>query len=367
MIIGIDISQIVYNTGVSRYTKELFRNLLRIDKKNQYKLFAGVFRQKLEVEKYIEELRDENLQFTSYIKLFPPNLASKIWNNIHAFPIENFIGKIDVLHTSDFTNPPTKAKKITTIHDLTPLIFPQYHLPHIVNNFKINFKLIEKECDFILAVSNQTKTDIQKFTQIPEEKIQVIYEAVDSQFKPTNDQDKIIEVKKRYGITRDYILSVGTKEPRKNIDKLIKAFFQLNLDIQLVLVGKSGWLNSLNSKNKNIIETGFIEDEDLPILYSSASVFTYPSLYEGFGLPVLEAMSCGAPVIISNNSSLPEVVGKAGILINPNSTQEIKEALEKVLTNKKLQKELSQKSQVQAQKFNWQKTAKETLEIYNSI
>lgn len=369
MIITIDISQIPYQTGVSRYTESLVENLLQIDKKNHYQLFAGVFQEKRQIELFAEYLRDQSLDFKLIIKIFPPKLAATVWNKWHIFPIENFIGKSDIFHTSDWTQPPTKnSLKITTIHDLTPIIFPQYHEDFIIQNFRQNLKLIEKEVSHIIAVSHSTASDLKKHTSISPEKISVVPEAASSLFSPKKNTAKINQLKLKYGIKKHYILSVGTLEPRKNLKSLISVFQKLNpRDYQLLIVGKKGWGRQLEVDNQNVIFTDFIDDYDLPNLYAGASFFVYPSFYEGFGLPVLEAMQSGLAVITSNVSSLPEIVDSSGILINPHNLSEIKAAIKNLIADEKLRKNLSQKSIKRASQFSWQETAKKTLAIYQKL
>jgi glycosyltransferase involved in cell wall biosynthesis len=365
MIIGIDISQIVYQTGVSRYTKELVKNLLKFDKKNTYKLFAGVFRQRKPIDDFLSSLKSSN--FKPYIKLFPPTLADRVWNRWHLFPIEKFIGKVDIFHTSNWAQPPSKSLKVTTVHDLTPLIHSKHHLPAIVSNFKNNLYWIEKECNKIIVDSQSTKNDLQKYIKYPSENIEVIYLAADKKFTQIKDQERISKIKHKYNITKDFILSVATHEPRKNLKMLISAFSKIKSNAQLVLVGKYGWGENQLPDQENIITTGFVSDDDLPILYSAAKVFVYPSLYEGFGLPVLEAISCGCPVITSNISSLPEVAGSAAILINPKKESDIVTALETILTSPSLYQKMSNDSLKQSKKFSWLSTAQSTLSVYENL
>lgn len=370
MIITIDISQVVYGTGVSRYTAELVRNVLRIDKRNQYKLFAGVWKQREGIDRFLAELQQEGLAYNPYVKLFPPKLADRVWNQWHLWPIEQFVGKTDLVHTSNWAQPPSKARKITTVHDLTPLVFPDHHVPTIVHNFKKNLYWIEKECDQVICDSQATKQDLQRLTPIDHNKIEVVYLAAAAKFKRIESRNEIEKVKRIYGIKNRYILSVGTQEPRKNIKRVVEAYNQLGLkDCQLVMAGKKGWLSAspVSSPQSLIITTGFVDDADLPALYSGAEMFVYPSLYEGFGLPVLEAMQCGCPVITSNRSSLPEVVGDAGLSVDPENTMELALAMKQILENKKLQEELSMKSLKQASQFSWEKTAEQTLAVYEDI
>lgn len=351
MKIGIDISQIVYGTGVSVYTQNLIENLHKIDKKNEYLLFGGSLRQKEKLKK-----------FGAKVFSFPPTLADFVWNRLHLFPIENFLGAIDVLHSSDWTQPPTKAAKVTTIHDFGFLKYPEVAHPKIKAVMERRFKWIKKEVDLIIAVSQATKKDIMEILNIPEEKIRVIYEAVSEDVNQVKDQKIIEKVKKKYGLKGNYLLSVATLEPRKNLKRIIQAFALLKTkNLKLVVAGKQGWGDFKNLSSTNVIFTGYVSHEDKQALYSGATCFVFPSLYEGFGLPILEAMKCGCPVVTSNISSMPEVAGKAGILVDPLNVKNIAEGINQAIKDKK---ELINKGFEQVKKFSWEKTARETLKIY---
>ena len=371
MKIGIDISQIVYGTGVSRYTEELVKHLLKIDKKNHYLLFAGVWRQKRKIEKFLKEFKTNGYKFQPKVVFFPPKVADFIWNRVHIFQIERFTGPLDLFHSSNWAQPPASCPIVTTIHDLTPIKFPQAFEKEAIVSFKRNLHWAKRQAAFIIVDSKATEKDLIK-EGFDKGKIKVVYLGVSKKFKQIKDKKEIEKIKKKYGIKGDYILSVGTLEPRKNIGRVIKSFSQLaTRNSQLVLVGKQGWGNQSKSQISNlksqITFTGFVPDNDLPALYSGAKVFVYPSLYEGFGLPVLESMACGCPVITSNISSLPEIAGNAALLINPKNTKEIKKAMEKLLTNEKLRKKLIRKGLTQAKKFSWNKTTHQTLEIYTKL
>jgi len=212
---------------------------------------------------------------------------------------------------------------------------------------------------------------------MPEEKIKMIYEAASPSFSPVEYQ-LLDEVQRRYGIGGRYILGVGTLEPNKNFRGLLRAYHlvreRMQTRIQLVLVGQKGWdYSELLSEfedsryRRDIIRTGYVSDNDLVALYTGAEVFVFPSFYEGFGLPVLEAMSCGTPVITSNSSSLPEVVGDAGLLIDPRNIQEIVEAIMKILHDELLQQSLSSKALKRAQCFSWDRCVQETIEVYQRV
>jgi glycosyltransferase involved in cell wall biosynthesis len=230
----------------------------------------------------------------------------------------------------------------------------------------------------IIAISENTKRDIMSLLKIPEEKIVVIHSAVGDEFKPIHDRQRLSDVKKKYKTGEHFILDVGTLEPRKNLPFLVKAYHLAlksgQINHNLVLTGKKGWyyeglfdlIKELKLENK-VILPGYVADEDLPALYNAADLFCFPSLYEGFGFPPLEALNCGTPVIAADNSSIPEVVDSAGILLPIDSEKIWAENIIKVLGSASLQKELREKGLVQAKKFSWGKTARETVEVYKEV
>jgi len=367
MIIGIDISQIVYGTGVSFYTSSLVENLLKIDKTNEYRLLAGTLRQSVFFKDYFTSLKDfKNAK--GKIVSFPPYLADLFSNRLHLLPIESFLDKIDVFHSSDWSQPPTRAAKITTIHDFGFLKFPATAHPKIKSVMARRLKWVKKEVDMIIAISESTKKDIMEILNIPEEKIKVVYEAAPNDVVQIKDQKKINQIKNKYKLDDGFLLSVATLEPRKNLKRIILAFQKIKKDfpsMKLVIAGKSGWDQGLNEiirqKQSDIVFSGYVNRDDLMTLYSSASCFVFPSLYEGFGLPILEAMKCGAPVVTSNVSSMSEITGQAGVLVDPLSVEKIAQGIKKAISDKE---SLIKKGFKQADSFSWEKTAKETLEVY---
>ncbi|AXE20952.1 glycosyltransferase family 1 protein [Runella rosea] len=300
----------------------------------------------------------------------------------------NELKKYDLFH-SPFHPIPTKIlernsiKKLITIHDLIPKILPEYLGGS--NSIRMNKTLngIDEET-FVSCVSESAKNDLlSHHPKVNPARVSVIPLAADSTiFYHEKDQSRIKNVLKKYQIDNEkpYFLLVSTLEPRKNINRTIRAFAKLieqeNLkDLQLVLVGSEGWkigklfdsLKANKSLKKQVVITGFVEDEDLAAIYSGALGFAYPSLYEGFGLPPLEAMQCGVPVITSDNSSLPEVVGEAGLLVNAKDEDAIAESMLKLYKNTDLRADLANKSLIQAQNFSWQKFKEDYWSLYNEI
>lgn len=360
MKIAIDISQAIYGTGVSVYTKNLAASLIKLYPEDQFILFGGSLRRKQELLTLARKIKG-----IPKIYPFPPTFMDLIWNSLHVLPVEKFIGQVDLIHTSDWTEPPSKLPKVTTVHDLIPFKFPQTTTDSIRNTHKKRLAWVMRESDKIIAVSQSTKEDLISIMKIPNEKIVVIPEGVEDRYCPQSiDIQEII--KKRYHINEDYIFTLSTLEPRKNQARLIKAFKLVKEsfpNLQLIIGGRTGW-GKIPEAVEGVSMPGYIPDADLPGLYSGCLAFVLPSIYEGFGLPPLQAMSCGAPVAVSNVSSLPEVVEGAGVLFDPESVESIAAGIIEAIENRSKLKPLSL---AQASKFTWEKTAERTHDIYKAV
>lgn len=366
MKIAIDISQIVYGTGVSNYVKNLVIALLAVDKKNDYLLFGGSLRDREKLNCFLNQLRGGNLEKKTVF--LSPRLANLVWNKLHIMPIETITGPIAVYLSSDWTQAPTKqAKKLTVVYDLIPWLYPATLHPTIVNTHKRRMRWVKKEVDKIITISQSAKKDLVKIIGINEKKITVAHPGLDhNRFRPQK-KDKINQIKRKYQL-ENYILALGTREPRKNFNQVINAFNNLaDQNIQLVIVGKYGWGEKIDSINPRIKILGFIPDQDLPSLYSGARVFTFPSWYEGFGMPIIEAQACGCPVVTSNLSSMPEAAGKGAILINPKNNRQLVQAIEKITNNHNFKKNLVNQGIKNAQKFSWSATAEKVLSTIESL
>ncbi len=364
MNIGIDISQSAYKgSGVGRYTEKLVQALVELDQRNTYTFLYSSLRQQL--DRYLEDIIVTNNHKVKEI-VIPPVLLSFLWNDLHQLPIEVFMGNVDVFISSDWTQPPTKhAKKVTIVHDMIAYKWPDLLTEktslsmknggisaNIVSTQKKRMNWVQRECDHIIVDSHQTKADIQEYLNIPAEKISVVYPYVEVA-KPS--ESDIAAVHKKFNIKKPYILSVGKLEPRKNIPQLIKAFEQSTInDAQLVIVGPSGWGNMEHDQeaHENISFLGFVSDEDLYSLYAGAEFFIYPSLYEGFGYPIIEAMALGCPVATSNISSLQEIAGDGAFLFDPKNIDSISNAIKIVHNNPQLRQELIQKGLSRAAHFS---------------
>lgn len=332
--VGFDISQIIYPGGVSSYTKNLAGEL----QKNK----------NLEMVFFFSALRKSYHGDLKNVKKFrlPTSLFEVLFNRIRNVGIEKFIGPIDIFHSSDWIQPPSKAKKVTTYHDAIPLKFPQWSNPKVVSVHKRRLKIVEKEIDKVIAVSNSTKNDLLEASNLKPEQIEVIYEGVSKNFKPASEKERI-EFRKKYNLPEKFVLAIGGVGERKNLARIKEASKDFNLAIGL----------------KGIT----VSDEELPLLYSSAQVLVYTTLYEGFGLPILEAMACGVPVITSNISSMPEIAGNAAVLVDPKNVDEIQKSIKEIKEDKGLRNELVQKGLKRSKEFSWEKAARETFNVYESL
>ncbi len=366
MKIGIDISQVIYGTGVSNYTENLVKALLLQDKKNEYLLFGGSLRRRADLKTFVSELKGN---FESKFFPVPQMLGDILWNRLHILPIERLVGDLDVFHSSDWTQPPSKAFKVTTIHDLVPLRFPRHSHPKIVSTHKARIKWVKKEVDKIIVPSEATKKDLLKIG-LKEKRIVIIPEAPNTIFKSAK-KIEINKLKRKYRISGGYLLAVGVG-PRKNTERIISAYekMQAGLNLKLVFTGHfhKGTGHTLASSAYKGVEQrrgvrfiGHVETEEMPVFYSGAEALVYPSLYEGFGLPILEAFACKTPVVTSDTSSLPEISGNAAVLVDPYNVDSIAEGIRKALDQKK---DLVKKGLVRIKDFSWKETARKTLEVY---
>lgn len=286
--------------------------------------------------------------------------------------------KYDLIHFIDYSSPIIKINKpiIVTIHDLSFYKFPET-FAYGSRKIKETITPISiKRASKIIVDSQSTKKDVLATFDISESKVKVIYPGRPN-YQMLDDKKQIENIKKKYKISGDYILYLGTLEPRKNILRLIDAYSSLikeGITENLVIAGKKGWLyedifkrvKQLGLKER-IIFTDYIDEEDKPLLYSGAKVFVYPSLYEGFGLPPLEAMTCGIPVVVSNSSSLSEVVDEAGLYVNPKDTHSIAQGIYDIITNGELRDKLVVAGRKRSLCFDWNKTARQVIEIYDEI
>lgn len=356
--------------GIGRYVRELVAALANQDSVTHYRLFvAGA--------KTLPPPPGEN--FTWSPTEISPRWWARIWHRAQIpFPVEFFTGRVDLFHATDFTLPPTLCRTILTVHDLSFVRVPETTSPTLKRYLDAVVPRSVKRADHILADSQATKDDLIALYSTPGDKVTVLLSGVEPRFRPIDDLNSLERVRVRYALPqRPYILSVGTVQPRKNYVRLVEALGLLRgqgLDVSLVIVGAAGWLADpiyQAIKRLRLSEfvhfTGFADDADLPALYTGAVCVALPSLYEGFGLPVLEAMACGTPVLTSNISSLPEVAGDAALLIDPHETEAIADGLKRLITDSALRDQLIARGYQQAARFTWDRSARELQAIYRQL
>jgi glycosyltransferase involved in cell wall biosynthesis len=280
--------------------------------------------------------------------------------------------RVDLLHSPAFVGPLFSAcPLVVTVHDLSFLFFPRNFQSLNRSYLRLFTRLSVRRARRILAVSESTKRDLVECFGLSPAKVDVVYNGVDSAFRPL-PADQVAAFRRKAGLPDRFMLFVGTLEPRKNVVRLIEAYAELPKERPpLVLIGGKGWLydqifarvEALNLSSQ-VHFAGYVLAEDLPLWYNAADLFVYPSLYEGVGLPPLEAMACGTAVITSTVSSLPEVVGKAGLMIDPTDTKALATAMEQVLTARDVREQMQAEGLAQAQAFSWKKTAQGTVDGY---
>ena len=356
--------------GIGRYVRELVAALAGVDQQTPYRLFvAGAHSAALPPP--------PAHNFTWRSTSLTPRWLTRIWHRLQLpLSVEIFTGPVALYHATDFVLPPIRkqTKTLLTVHDLSFVRVPETASPRLKAYLDTVVPLSAQRADHILADSEATRQDLIDLYGLPPEKITVLLSGVDERFKPA-DTDTILQVRHKYRISDvDFLLSVGTVQPRKNYARLIQALAVLRErghDLHLVVVGGKGWLQDpiYEAVHKLSLQpyahfVGFADDADLPALYSAACCFAFPSLYEGFGLPVLEAMACGTPVVTSSVSSLPEVAGDAALLADPLNVSSIADTVERVLTDNNLRDNLVRAGMARAAEFTWERAARKLHEIY---
>jgi glycosyltransferase involved in cell wall biosynthesis len=370
MRIGIDVRcAFGKKTGVGYYTYNLLKALFRLDRENDYLLFFNSLKEKPE-----DLFRGENLSLVRPPISLPNRGLHFFWRYLHFPKIERFTGPVEVFHSPNYQLIPTRsAATVITVYDVSFLKFPEVTM--LTARLHYARKIFEyvRGADLIIAISENTKNDLLELTEITEDKIYIVPGACDERFRPVSDSERLAMVKQKYGVEGDFILFVGTIEPRKNLVRLLRSYHRIRdeIDAQLLLVGTKGW------RDREIYETyeelqlsakvkflGYVPEEELPHLYSGALFFVYPSIYEGFGLPPLEAISCGCPVISSDVSSLPEVLGEAALYVNPEDESQMAEAMLRLYNDPHERERLSELGLAQSKMFSWEERARMTLRVY---
>lgn len=372
MNIGIDITPIIYGRGVSRYTNNLVASLLQEPEIN-LTLFGSSARQHIELKKIARELikiSNDSSKHSAVIQKWPPSAQNIMWK-LGLNSLSKSIPNLNVFHSWDWIQPPDKnLPLVSTIHDLAILKFPETAHPKILKIHQQSWKILKEREAQIIAVSRATKKDIVNLLGIPPFRVEVIPEALPLETRLVSEElteEKVAELVSKLQLSKPYLLFVGTREPRKNLLNLIKAWEPLSKDYQLLIAGEEGWDETASQidSNPNLRFLGKVSEQELSVLYGEAQAFVYPSLYEGFGLPVLESFYHGTPVITSNVPALLEVAGNAAEFVEPESVESIREGIIKILNESIPEQQTRlQRMIIRLQMFSWQKVAKQTIGVY---
>lgn len=379
MRIGIDIRSLAAGrrTGVEEYTIGLLKELFQSGREHEYILFFNAWGQAEPDLSWAEGFAHVRVR-----RFRIPNklLNFSLWY-LRYPKLDRLIGGVDVffMPNLNFAAFSRKTKVFVTAHDLSFELFPEFFSwKQRLWHFAVNFRGLLRRADCVIAVSESTQDDLSSIYGIPREKIRVIPSGVDERFAPMNRNDlTLLAVQEKYHLPYKFFLYLGTIEPRKNLESLLKAFEVFRrtaigemAKYELVLAGRPGW--NYEALFKAIEESpvkeaihliGFVDDADKPALYNLANVFIYPSFYEGFGFPPLEALASGTPVIASHSAALPEVIGEAGVLIDPYRPDEILQALREIAKDKNFQMKLHARALVQRQRFTWSKSGQAFLDL----
>lgn len=376
MKIGIDYTAAIHQSaGIGRYTHELINALAAVSPTNgtapHYRLFVA------DAGSQFDTL-PPGPNFSWHPTRISERWLARLWFRLHLpLPIQTWTGPLDLYHATDFVLPPVmpKTRTIVTIHDLSFVREPAITMPGMSRHLNTWVPHSVNRADHVIAVSEATRQDLIELYHTPPDKISVLYHGVGSEFNPITDAAKLSAIRKKYHLDEvPFVLSVGTIQPRKNYRRLIQAFAHIDPPLKLVIGGGKGWqveevFNEIEQLGltDRVHFPGYIADADLPALYSAATLFIYPSLYEGFGLPALEAMACGTPVIASNQSSLPEVVGNAGLLVDPRDVGAIAASMTHLLEDANRRQELSALGLQQAARFTWPEMGAKLLNLYKKV
>lgn len=374
MRIGIDYTAAInQSAGIGRFVRNIVRSLAKIDRHNEYVLvYAAPNPGRTADVPVATNVTPRQLRFQERV-------LNTVWHRLHLpVPIDLATGPVDIFHAPDFVLPPVRhGVTMITVHDLAFLIHPECAHPHLRVFLERAVPASVQRADYVIADSENTRNDVVCLVDASPERVFVVPGGVDPVFGPA-PEEQVAEARRTYRLDRPYVFAVGLIEPRKNFPRLIEAYARFRvrtgLPHQLVIAGGSGWLSEQTFRQAeacgfpgDVRFTGYVPDADLAALYTGAEVFAYPSLYEGFGLPVLEAMACGVAVVCSNSSSFPEFATDAAILVPPTDPDAIADALETACCDTQVRQDLARRGLERAESYSWDRAAQKLLEIYERV
>ena len=378
MHIGIDYTAAAWQgAGIGRYTRELIRAIVAQGDTHRYSLFYAAGGLSSD-SAYIADLR-QICNTHANVRRVPiplsPRRLTQFWQRLRVpLPIELFTGRLDLLHAPDFVLPPTRAHTLVTIHDLSFLVHPECAEPSMVRYLTDAVPRGLRRANVILADSQATRNDLARLLAIDPARVELVYPGVEPRFCPL-PAATTEPVRRRLSLPDHFVLFVSTLEPRKNLVRLLEAFAQIvqtdNSNLHLVIAGRRGWLYEdifaaidRLQLHARVQLLDYVHDKDLPALYNLAAAFAYPSIYEGFGIPPLEALACGTPTVVADNSSLPEVVADAAVLVSAEDVGSIASGIARVVSDAALRARLRAVGPAQARKFTWEQAAQRVLACY---
>ncbi|MDP9313974.1 MAG: glycosyltransferase family 4 protein [Chloroflexota bacterium] len=366
--------------GIGRYTRELVRAFLRLNTGAELVLFYAA-RDLPPDHPGLHALRELQAEFAQVRAARIPlgeRWLTIVWQRARLpLPVERWTGPVDLVHAPDFVLPPVRrAPTLLTVHDLTFRIHPETAHANLRRYLDRAVPRSLRRATHVVVDSESSRRDLERLMQVPPAKVSVLYPGVGQHFRRVTAEDKLAAVRHKYELPEQFLFFIGTLEPRKNLERLMQAFERVRSTqhvppFELVLGGKPGWLSApileRARHTPGVRLLGPIAEDDLPALYTLASGCVYPSLYEGFGFPPLEALGCGTPALVANTSSLPEVVSDLGILVDPMDITAIAHGIERLLTEQTLWMEAATRGPSQAAKFTWERAAEQLWHIYQTI
>ncbi|MBP1598700.1 MAG: glycosyl transferase, group 1 [Acidobacteria bacterium] len=367
MRIGVDIYQTGFPFGgIARYVRALVSAMAAAAPSDRFVLVSNHFRRNH------APWRHPGPNVTHVDLQVPRRLMQTCWNRIGWPPMDSFAGPLDIFHGTHFVLPPVRtAKRVLTVHDLTFLRHPEYFSdgPLNLRGHRMELPAALKHADVIIAPSDYTRRALIELMKVPEDRIRVIPEGVEAHFFVSQDRSKLQEVKDRLGLSRPYLIFlVGTPEPRKNLLRTVAASRLAAPDLDLVIIGPKDPIRSLlEGDARGVHLIGSLSEEDLPYVLHGAVLSLYPSLAEGFGLPALESLAAGVPLVTSDRTAVPEVVGEAAVRIEPESIEEIAQAIRSLLGDEDRRRRLVEAGKARAREFSWERSAREVLSLYGEL